>query len=264
MSDKSKDVPQKKLTEAEIFAQLQKLQQEISNNLPLNNNQNDTQSKIVTSGTSEATTNKTIGVKRKTEDTGSQPAKKQILFVPRNVAVKQEQKKVISAAPTYNFNSFVTNQQQHTNQLLTDYYVQQQANKFHAQKAKNQPTFEDELSLDPNYSGPKKKKVLRQAAGEVWEDPTLAEWSENDYRIFVGDLGNEVNDDVLTRSFSQFSSFQKAKVVMDKRTGKSKGYGFVSFSNSQDYVNALQQMDGKYIGNRPCKLRRSRWKDRNA
>ena len=59
----------------------------------------------------------------------------------------------------------------------------------------------------------KKKKALpRVAAGERWLDATLAEWPENDYRIFVGDLGNEVNDDILAKAFSKYTSFQKAKV----------------------------------------------------
>src|SRR5690606_12074374 len=40
----------------------------------------------------------------------------------------------------------------------------------------------------------KKWKVLRKGGGEVWEDPTLEEWPENDFRIFCGDLGNEVSD----------------------------------------------------------------------
>jgi hypothetical protein len=35
---------------------------------------------------------------------------------------------------------------------------------------------------------------MRKAAGEVWEDKTMEDWPENDYRIFCGNLGNEVND----------------------------------------------------------------------
>lgn len=57
-----------------------------------------------------------------------------------------------------------------------------------------------------------KNGVLRTAAGARWWDPTLAEWSENDFRIFVGDLGNEVNDDALGKAFSRYPSFAKAKV----------------------------------------------------
>lgn len=108
----------------------------------------------------------------------------------------------------------------------------------------------------------KKKAIPRKAAGQTWEDPTLADWPENDYRLFCGDLGNEVNDDVLSKAFSRFSSFNMAKVVRDKRTGKTKGYGFVSFASPADLAAALKEMNGKYVGNRPIKLRKSNWKER--
>ena len=77
-------------------------------------------------------------------------------------------------------------------------------------------------------AGPKdvKKKppaVPRKAGGEVWWDPTLTEWPPNDFRIFVGDMGNEVNDDVLIKAFNKYSSFAKARIVRDKHSNKSKG-----------------------------------------
>ncbi|TKY52085.1 RNA-binding protein 42 [Spatholobus suberectus] len=108
----------------------------------------------------------------------------------------------------------------------------------------------------------KKKAVPRKAAGQSWEDSILAEWPEDDYRLFCGDLGNEVNDDVLSKAFSRFPSFNMARVVRDKRTGKTKGYGFVSFANPSDLAAALKEMNGKYVGNRPIKLRKSKWKER--
>ncbi|KAL3369548.1 hypothetical protein AABB24_010072 [Solanum stoloniferum] len=108
----------------------------------------------------------------------------------------------------------------------------------------------------------KKKAVPRKAAGQTWEDPTLAEWPENDFRLFCGNLGNEVNDDVLSKAFSRSPSFNMARVVRDKPTGKTKGYGFVSFSNPSDLVVALKEMNGKYVGNRPVQLQKSKWKDR--
>ncbi|XP_010524919.1 PREDICTED: RNA-binding protein 42-like isoform X2 [Tarenaya hassleriana] len=108
----------------------------------------------------------------------------------------------------------------------------------------------------------KKRAIPRKAAGQSWEDPTLSEWPENDYRLFCGDLGNEVNDDVLSKAFSRFPSFNMAKVIRDKRTGKTKGYGFVSFSNIADLAAALKEMNGKYVGNRPIKLRKSNWRER--
>ncbi|PKA59230.1 Polyadenylate-binding protein RBP47 [Apostasia shenzhenica] len=108
----------------------------------------------------------------------------------------------------------------------------------------------------------KKKAIPRKAAGQAWEDPTLADWPENDFRLFCGDLGNEVNDDVLSKSFSRFPSFNMARVVRDKRTGKTRGYGFVSFANPSDLAAAMKEMNGKYVGNRPIKLRKSNWRER--
>ncbi|KAG0201732.1 RNA-binding protein 42 [Mortierella sp. GBA30] len=106
--------------------------------------------------------------------------------------------------------------------------------------------------------------VVRKAAGQTWEDPTLLEFDENDFRLFAGDLGNEVTDELLTKTFSKYPSFLKAKVVRDKRTQKSKGYGFISFAEPDDFARAWKEMNGKYVGNRPIKLRKSQWKDRNV
>eukprot|EP00210_Caulerpa_lentillifera_P006101 g5829.t1 len=112
-------------------------------------------------------------------------------------------------------------------------------------------------NLDLNNSVP------RQAANMKWLDPNLKDWPEDDYRIFVGDLGNEVNDDMLSKTFSMFKSFNKARVVRCNRTGKSRGYGFVSFGDPRDFATALKEKHGAYIGNRPCKLKKSTWKEKN-
>ncbi|KAF9904895.1 RNA-binding protein 42 [Linnemannia zychae] len=106
--------------------------------------------------------------------------------------------------------------------------------------------------------------VIRKAAGKTWEDSSLLEFDENDFRLFAGDLGNEVTDELLTKTFSKYPSFLKAKVVRDKRTDKSRGYGFISFAEPDDFARAWKEMNGKYVGNRPIKLRKSQWKDRNV
>lgn len=106
------------------------------------------------------------------------------------------------------------------------------------------------------------KKTVRAIGGQVWEDQTLLDWDDDDFRIFCGDLGNDVNDELLTRTFSKYPSFLKAKVVRDKRTNKTKGYGFISFKEPQDFIRAMKEFDGKYVGSRPIKLRKSTWKQR--
>lgn len=93
--------------------------------------------------------------------------------------------------------------------------------------------------------GKKGKKTVRTAGGQVWEDASLADWSDDDYRIFAGDLGNDVNDELLIRTFNKYASFQRAKVLRDKRTGKSRGFGFISFKEPQDFIRAMKEMDGE-------------------
>lgn len=57
------------------------------------------------------------------------------------------------------------------------------------------------------------KKFIRTGANEVWVDETLSEWPENDFRLFIGDLGNEVTTEMLAKEFQgKYSSFAKAKV----------------------------------------------------
>lgn len=107
------------------------------------------------------------------------------------------------------------------------------------------------------------KTIKRSADGKTWEDPILAQFPENDFRIFVGNIGNDVTDDVLARAFQHFPSFAVARVVRDKKTRKSRGYGFVSLMDPNDFLKALDTMNGKYIGNRPCQLRRGKWQERN-
>merc|ERR1711936_1367234 len=109
----------------------------------------------------------------------------------------------------------------------------------------------------------KKKRIVRTGGGQVWEDETLKDWDQTDFRIFCGDLGNEVTDEVLARTFGRYSSFQKAKVIRDKRTNKTKGFGFVSFRDPSDFTRAMREMNGKYVGSRPIKMRKSNWRDRN-
>jgi len=58
---------------------------------------------------------------------------------------------------------------------------------------------------------------------QIWEDETLKEWDPADFRIFCGDLGNDVTDEVLARTFGRYPSFVKAKVIRDKKTNKTKG-----------------------------------------
>ena len=101
------------------------------------------------------------------------------------------------------------------------------------------------------------KTVARSGGGQTWSDSTLLEWDPAHFRLFVGNLAGEVTDESLLKAFARYTSVQKARVIREKRTQKSKGYGFVSFSDGDDYFKAGREMQGKYIGSHPILLRRA-------
>jgi hypothetical protein len=109
---------------------------------------------------------------------------------------------------------------------------------------------------------PASKVAIRRAGGKTWRDDTLEQWPEGDFRLFVGNIGNEVTDELLSHSFGRYPSLARAKVIRNKHTNKSKGYAFISFMDPFDCAKALREMSGKYIGNRPCKLQKSTWNER--
>jgi nucleolysin TIA-1/TIAR len=74
--------------------------------------------------------------------------------------------------------------------------------------------------------------------------------TSNHFHIFVGDLSNEVNDEVLMQAFSAFGSVSEARVMWDMKTGRSRGYGFVAFRDRADAEKALSNMDGEWLGSR--------------
>ncbi len=103
----------------------------------------------------------------------------------------------------------------------------------------------------------KRTTVVRSGGGKTWQDSTLLEWDPSHFRLFIGNLAGEVTDESLLKAFSRYPSVQKAKVTRDKRTTKSKGFGFVSFSSGDDFFQAGKEMQGKYIGSHPVTISRS-------
>ncbi|QPG76795.1 hypothetical protein FOA43_004189 [Brettanomyces nanus] len=88
----------------------------------------------------------------------------------------------------------------------------------------------------------------------TWAYRTQQFRNNDTYTLFVGDLSPEINDDTLTSAFAKFPSFVQANVMWDMKTGRSRGYGFVSFRESQDAEAVLQTMNGASLGGRPIRL----------
>ena len=106
-----------------------------------------------------------------------------------------------------------------------------------------------------------KPTVLRTEAGKIWNDPSLSEWPENDFRIKVDDLHVSVTDKILHDAFKQYKSLAKVHVVTDS-SGRSRRYGFVSLLDINDYIDAMTVMPQSFIGPRRAKLTPSKWKSK--
>ncbi|KAH0452287.1 hypothetical protein IEQ34_019586 [Dendrobium chrysotoxum] len=77
----------------------------------------------------------------------------------------------------------------------------------------------------------------------------------NDYTIFVGDLPADVTDYMLQEAFrSHYPSVKGAKIVTDRITGRSKGYGFVRFGDANEQTRAMTEMNGVYCSSRPMRI----------
>lgn len=77
----------------------------------------------------------------------------------------------------------------------------------------------------------------------------------NDFTIFVGDLASDVTDYILQETFrSHYPSVRGAKIVTDKITGRSKGYGFVKFVDANEQTRAMTEMNGMFCSTRPMRI----------
>ena len=69
-------------------------------------------------------------------------------------------------------------------------------------------------------------------------------------KIYVGNLSFNVNDQTLSDKFAAFGSVQSAKIIMDRDTNRSKGFGFVEMSNGNEAAAAINGLNGSDFGGR--------------
>ena len=69
-------------------------------------------------------------------------------------------------------------------------------------------------------------------------------------KLYVGNLSYSVRDEDLQQQFSQFGEVRSAKVMMERDTGRSKGFGFVEMGNAAEAEAAIQGLNAKNFGGR--------------
>jgi RNA recognition motif-containing protein len=77
-------------------------------------------------------------------------------------------------------------------------------------------------------------------------------------KLYVGNLAYSVRDDSLHQAFSQFGTVTSAKVMMDRETGRSKGFGFVEMGSDAEAQSAINGMNGQALEGRAVVVNEAR------
>lgn len=81
--------------------------------------------------------------------------------------------------------------------------------------------------------------------------------------IFVGKLNYATGEDALRELFEGFGEVSSAKIIMDKFTGRSRGFGFVEMPNDDEAQNAIDALDGKEFDGREIAVNKAKPKTDN-
>lgn len=76
--------------------------------------------------------------------------------------------------------------------------------------------------------------------------------------IYVGNLSYDMTDSELREAFAAFGEVTSAKVISDRDTGRSKGFGFVEMSDSSEAEAAINALNGNEVGGRPLRVSEAR------
>jgi len=77
-------------------------------------------------------------------------------------------------------------------------------------------------------------------------------------KLYVGGISYGTNEDALKAHFAQAGAVESASIIMDKMTGRSKGFGFVQMSSDADADNAINMFNGKELEGRTLTVNEAR------
>ncbi len=77
-------------------------------------------------------------------------------------------------------------------------------------------------------------------------------------KLYVGGLPYTTTQDELKSEFSKAGAVSSAMVIMDKMTGRSKGFGFVEFESDEEAVKAIEMFNGQMLGGRNLTVNEAR------
>ena len=77
-------------------------------------------------------------------------------------------------------------------------------------------------------------------------------------KVYVGNLSFSIDDEKLREIFSKFGDVEEATIIKDKYSGRSKGFGFVTFANDESAKKAIEEMNDKEVEGRALKVNEAR------
>jgi RNA recognition motif-containing protein len=77
-------------------------------------------------------------------------------------------------------------------------------------------------------------------------------------KLYVGNLSYNTTDESLSAAFAQFGTVESARIIMDRETGRSKGFGFVEMSTDDEARSAVEGLDGQSVDGRNVRVSEAR------
>ncbi|KAM7280174.1 hypothetical protein ACFE04_007308 [Oxalis oulophora] len=83
-------------------------------------------------------------------------------------------------------------------------------------------------------------------------------------KLFIGGISYTTDDQSLGESFSKYGQVVDARVIVDRETGRSRGFGFVTYTSSEEASSAIQAMDGQELHGRMVRVNYANDRPRNT
>jgi len=76
--------------------------------------------------------------------------------------------------------------------------------------------------------------------------------------IYVGNIAYELSEDELREAFSSYGEVESARIITDRFTGRSKGFGFVEMTDDEQAQKAIDEMNGRELSGRALRVNEAR------
>lgn len=113
-------------------------------------------------------------------------------------------------------------------------------------------------SLHKRLPGEKEGSIAKKSKNTLFSKETMAK------KLYVGNLSYSTTNESLSDAFAAFGKVESATVIMDKMSGRSKGFGFVEMSSEEEAQAAINAMDGKNLDGRDVRVSEARPPENNG